>query len=197
MDEEVRLAMQRWPNVPAAWGWLKLDRRGQWHMIKRDAPGFDEASWANAHEQERSIVRNERLVEFINRNYEHDDQGRWYFQNGPQRAYVDLELAPWVLRIDHSGLALKWVTHTGEVAMETLAAFSDESGNLYVLTELGPGVIDDRQLARLEKFLVYDEAGTVWLVADPSHEPKGLMITPIDSQHLEATLGFTRKPRPA
>ena len=28
MDEIVIRAMQKWPNVPNVFGWLKLDRRG-------------------------------------------------------------------------------------------------------------------------------------------------------------------------
>jgi len=32
MDDIVRQAMSKWPNVPACVGWLALDSRGQWHM---------------------------------------------------------------------------------------------------------------------------------------------------------------------
>ena len=32
MDDIVRQAMSKWPNVPACVGWLGLDSRGQWHM---------------------------------------------------------------------------------------------------------------------------------------------------------------------
>ena len=39
MDERVLLAKARWPNVPAAWGWLFLDRRGAWRLVDRGAPG--------------------------------------------------------------------------------------------------------------------------------------------------------------
>jgi hypothetical protein len=45
------------------------------------------------------LLRHEKLVDFIQRNYDHDADGCWYFQNGPQRVYVELEAAPWVLRI--------------------------------------------------------------------------------------------------
>jgi hypothetical protein len=33
-------------------------------------------------------------VNFIQRNYDHDAQGQWFFQNGPQRVYVELEATP-------------------------------------------------------------------------------------------------------
>ena len=148
MDEDVIAAMAKWPNVPPAWGWLRLDRRGQWFLVKRDADDFNETRDGLG-----SIVRNERMIDYIGRNYEGDSQGRWFFQNGPQRAYADLELAPWVLRIDITPERLHWLTHTGIFAHQTLAAATDTAGNFYVLTELGLGLVDDRQLARLESLL--------------------------------------------
>ena len=148
MDDEVIQAMAKWPDVPPAWGWLRLDRRGQWYLVKRDADDFIEARDGLG-----SIVRNERMIDYIGRNYASDAQGRWFFQNGPQRAYADLELAPWVLRIDITDDRLHWLTHTGIFAQQTFAAATDKLGNFYVLTELGLGLIDDRQLARLEPLL--------------------------------------------
>ena len=35
MDDIVRQAMAKWPHVPACYGWLGLDARGQWWL--RDA----------------------------------------------------------------------------------------------------------------------------------------------------------------
>jgi len=35
MDPIVARAMARWPNVPAVYGWLALDRRGNW-LIKAE-----------------------------------------------------------------------------------------------------------------------------------------------------------------
>ena len=34
MDEMVKAALKKWPNVPACYGWLALDARGDWY--KRD-----------------------------------------------------------------------------------------------------------------------------------------------------------------
>src|SRR5690606_35856163 len=89
MDEQVLRAMARWPDVPAAYGWLRLGRRGQWFLIDRNMPGFDERRHG-----EGSAIGNEQIREFIGRNYQADADGRWYWQNGPQRAYADLEAAP-------------------------------------------------------------------------------------------------------
>ena len=32
MDEIVKAALRKWPNVPACRGWLALDARGDWYM---------------------------------------------------------------------------------------------------------------------------------------------------------------------
>ena len=32
MDDIVRQAMAKWPNVPHCYGWLGLDARGGWYM---------------------------------------------------------------------------------------------------------------------------------------------------------------------
>ena len=32
MDDIVKAAMAKWPNVPNCYGWLGLDARGNWYM---------------------------------------------------------------------------------------------------------------------------------------------------------------------
>ena len=94
MDEMVKAALKKWPNVPACVGWLALDARGEWYM--RD----DRVQAAGAFPQVKgSVIRHDKLREFIGRNYESDARGRWFFQNGPQQVFVELEAAPWVWRL--------------------------------------------------------------------------------------------------
>jgi len=81
MDEMVARSMARWPNVPAVYGWLSLDRRGTWRI-----------------KQER--VGNAALREFIARNYHADERGCWFFQNGPQRVFVRLDYTPLVVHYE-------------------------------------------------------------------------------------------------
>lgn len=90
MDEIVRQAMAKWPNVPDCYGWLALDRRGQWRMRDETAQAAGAAG---------DPIRHAALIAFIARNYASDDAGRWYFQNGPQRVYVSLAYAPFVVRL--------------------------------------------------------------------------------------------------
>ncbi|NDD64430.1 MAG: DUF2946 family protein, partial [Acidobacteria bacterium] len=144
MDDDVLRAKSRWPDVPAAWGWLYLDRRGQWRLIDRGAPGFDPVADARG-----EPIRHAALIDFIARNYACTAQGQWFFQNGPQQVFVDLELAPIIFRVASSPTGAVLLTHTGERVARVGKLGADADGNVWALTDLGPGVLDDRQLATL------------------------------------------------
>jgi Protein of unknown function (DUF2946) len=132
MDDIVRQAIAKWPNVPHCYGWLGLDARGSWYM--RD----DRVQAAGPFPQSRgAVLRHAKLIDFIHRNYERDDAGRWFFQNGPQRVYVELEAAPWVLRLNSDGQV---ETHTGR-RVEVLATFVDEKGRLFAEADAGVGLV--------------------------------------------------------
>lgn len=136
MDEIVKAALKKWPNVPACYGWLALDARGDWYM--RD----DRIQAAGPFPQVKgSRINHDKLREFIERNYDRDEHGDWYFQNGPQRVYVELEAAPWIWRLEaRAGQAPAIRSHTGREARHE-AALVDESGRLYLATDLGLGIV--------------------------------------------------------
>ncbi|MGA0611479.1 DUF2946 family protein [Caldimonas sp. KR1-144] len=136
MDEIVKAALKKWPNVPACRGWLGLDARGDWYM--RD----DRVQAAGPFPQVKgSRLLHDKLREFIGRNYEADESGCWFFQNGPQRVYVELEAAPWVLGVQRSGAAFALSSHTGRDATAVEAAWLDEHGRLFLATTLGLGLV--------------------------------------------------------
>jgi len=138
MDEIVKAALAKWPNVPHCHGWLGLDARGQWYM--RD----DRTQAAGPFPQSKgSLLRHDKLVAFIHRNYLADGQGQWYFQNGPQRVYVELEATPYVWRLQPDGGVL---AHTGEPA-RVLSSCVDEAGHLYLHTDLGFGLVHSADMA--------------------------------------------------
>ncbi|NDY93858.1 DUF2946 family protein [Ideonella livida] len=136
MDEMVLAALKKWPDVPACRGWLALDGRGDWYM--RD----DAVQRAGPFPQSRgSPVRHDKLIAFIGRNYAADAQGAWYFQNGPQRVYVELEVAPWIWRVQAvpgGGWAVD--SHTG-LSAHYQQAWLDEQGRLFLATDLGFGLV--------------------------------------------------------
>lgn len=137
MDDIVKAALAKWPNVPHCFDWLALDARGDWYM--RDDP--TQAAGRFPHPKGSRIVH-DKLIEFIGRNYEPDRAGAWFFQNGPQRVYVELEAAPWVWRLQAvAGQAAPAVTsHTGRPA-QPQSAWLDELGRLYLACDLGFGLV--------------------------------------------------------
>ena len=159
MDDAVLASLQRWPNVPAVYGWLSLDARGRWRLhpvgdAARGGPG--------------ESVTSPQIIAFINRNYERDDAGRWFFQNGPQRVYVRLDAAPYVLRFaDEGGL----ITHTGLPVTHVRQWLLDDEGRLLADTDRGPGVVDHREL-----LAVID-----WLQDDAGRSLADLLEAPLDA----------------
>ena len=136
MDEIVKAALKKWPQVPACRGWLGLDARGDWYL--RD----DRVQAAGPFPQAKgSRLLHDKLREFIHRNYQADADGAWFFQNGPQRVYVELEAAPWVLGVQRLGADFLLQTHTGADAGAVRSAWLDEAGRLFLDTEAGFGLL--------------------------------------------------------
>ncbi len=138
MDPIVEAALRKWPHVPHCYGWLALDARGEWFMRDERI----QAAGPFPHIK-GSRITHDKLREFIHRNYTHDEAGAWFFQNGPQRVYVQLEAAPWVWRVEEStepGARWRVCAHTGLPATAR-AAWLDESGRLFLDTDLGFGLV--------------------------------------------------------
>jgi hypothetical protein len=147
MDEIVKQAMAKWPNVPHCYGWLGLDARGVWRM--RD----ERAQTSN---MPGDKIANAALLGFINRNYTRDDKGRWYFQNGPQRVYVNLEATPYIARTDP---AHGFLLQTGDPLATIDEAWLTEGGQLVFRSGNKIALVDDRDMAQcLPQLRLNDEA---------------------------------------
>lgn len=193
MDDIVIRGMAKWPNVPAVYGWLTLDRRGAW-FIKGEK------------------ISNPTMTGFIGRNYAHDGQGRWYFQNGPQRVFVALDYTPLVYRAHRAADGrLELEAHTGTRSRDTTAAWLDEHGAVLLQTDLGIGIVHDKDLdvvmsafadvdgkpladdeieRRVQRLQLGEDAG-LHLAATPSLVP----VRAIQSADVVRRFGF--EPRPA
>jgi hypothetical protein len=193
MDESVRKALARWPDVPNVYGWLDLDRRGDW-MIKGERIG------------------NAGLKAFIARNYECDSSGRWFFQNGPQRVFVTLAYLPFVLRTSGTE-PLQLNTHSGRVVDHVTGAWIDDRGGLVLRWSEGVGAVDDRDLADAARCFT-DSQGRPMADAefakalDPAtggrragfwfdYGGKRLPVGRISAGEVAQKFGFDPEPRPA
>lgn len=136
MDDIVRQAMAKWPTVPHCHGWLGLDARGNWCLRDEQAQARGPFSGGPAAAR-GSVLRHDKLIAFIGRNYIRDDAGQWYFQNGPQRVFVELEISPWIWRVDQDFSVL---AHTGAPA-RLQRCLVDEIGRVYLETDLGFGLV--------------------------------------------------------
>ena len=159
MDELVKQSLTKWPNVPHCYGWLALEARGAFRMR-------DEA--AQAAHQQGDIIRHESLLAFIYRNYDCDNRGAWYFQNGPQRVYVELESTPFIARTDPE---LGFVLHDRTPVHEIDQVFMTNAGQLIIQSEQKIAMLDNHDLApclsmlHLKDQAIADDDLLVWLSA--------------------------------
>lgn len=146
MDDIVKQAIAKWPNVPDCFGWLGLDARGNWYM--RDdqvqAAGPFAAPEGSSLAARGSRLLHGKLIDFIQRNYESDASGRWFFQNGPQRVYVELEATPYIWRVD-AAPAFTVAAHTGQSARVQRCVL-DGQGRVYLETDLGFGLVHTQDM---------------------------------------------------
>jgi Protein of unknown function (DUF2946) len=152
LDEIVARSLAKWPNVPAVYGWLSLDRRGNWR-IKEEKIG------------------NAALREFIGRNYQPDARECWFFQNGPQRVYVRLAYTPLVVHYEGDTL----VDHCGRRYEPVDEIFLDEEGSVLIEAARRIALLDDRDLERhadsadrLSRIIRAEVAGRFGFVPEPS-----------------------------
>lgn len=193
MDEIVKLAMAKWPSVPDCYGWLALDARGAFRMR-------DEA--AQHSNSPGDIIRHTALLNFIYRNYGHDERGAWFFQNGPQRVYVELETTPFIARTDPMH---QFVLHDGDVMSDIDEAFLTEQGQLVLSNGRQIAMLDDRDMAqclpllKLQGQVIDDDQLMQWL-ASPNDDlclstpQRDIPVRWIQSDRLASSFGFVRKP---
>ncbi|MDB5891632.1 MAG: hypothetical protein JWP47_2463 [Polaromonas sp.] len=145
MDDIVKAALIKWPNVPHCFGWLGLDARGNWYMRDDRAQAAGPFAAATGTDPVRqaagkgSLLKHDKLIDFIQRNYESDACGQWFFQNGPQRVYVELEATPFIWRVS-TGAGADVAAHSGQPA-SVVQCLLDEQGRLYLETDAGFGLV--------------------------------------------------------
>jgi len=202
MDEQVLRSLIKWPNVPHCFGWLALDRRGQWRM--RD-------EYAQTNQLPGNVIQHVALNKFISRNYAHDSLGRYFFQNGPQRVFITLDVTPWIARIIPGESGPQLSTQCG-TKIKPHSALSDEKGNIYIAGSIPqslPDQIDGTVFTQTESLsiaLLHDH--DLDLFSDQSQikedacsfrgswqwDGKDLPIEPIHSAELAGRFHFIKAP---
>jgi hypothetical protein len=194
MDDIVKQAMAKWPNVPHCYGWLRLDARGVFRMC-------DEVAQKNA--AAGDPIRHASLLAFIYRNYASDEQGAWFFQNGPQRVYVDLETTPFIARTDTQE---NFVTQDGLALKAIHTVWLSDQGSLLFQNATQIAMLDDRDIAAcLSQFrlngVVCSDAELLNWMRQPT-DGCGFMVGGdvlsvkfIESAAIAQQFGFQQKPR--
>ena len=172
MDDIVKQAMAKWPNVPDCYGWLGLDARGNWYM--RDERAQAAGAFAQNPLAKGSLLQHDKLIEFIQRNYGVDARGCWFFQNGPQRVFVALEATPWIWRLQPDGSVH---THTGLPAQVQQCGV-DEHGRAYLLTDRGFGLVHTQDVAALAEWLERSDGPVQTLQAQDLPQQFGYVMNP-------------------
>lgn len=206
MDDQVLRSLMKWPNVPDCYGWLALDRRGQWRM--RD-------EFTQQNNLPGKVIQHAALNDFIERNYACDGSGRYFFQNGPQRVFITLDATPWIVRII-PGDAGTHLTNQCHQVMEPAAALSDEKGNIYIVGTAEQTIYDGNKNDNNQ--FVKRDALTVALLHDHDLDhfselatlreeacsfggswnwhDKQLPLDPIHSEELASRFNYIAQPQP-
>ena len=175
MDEIVKKALAKWPDVPHCYGWLGLDARGDWYL--RDARAQAAGAFGGgALAAKGSRLEHAGLIGFIARNYAPDGSGQWFFQNGPQRVYVELQATPWIWRVAADGAVH---AHTGQ-SVSLRQAYTDEQGRVYLQTSGGFGLVHTQD---------------VLAVADALQEGRWRDPQPVRADELPARFGYILSPQ--
>jgi hypothetical protein len=170
MDEMVRAALAKWPNVPDCYGWLSLDLRGQWRLGS-----------------ERQTVTNAAMNTFIGRNYGSDESGRWLFQNGPQRVFVALDYTPWIWHLLPAQHAGEYVleNQVGHSADQPVAIWLDERGRFLIKADNMVGALHDHDAQIMLDLLKTKDGRPV----DVERFAEVLEENTLDQQHI--TVGWS------
>jgi hypothetical protein len=195
MDDIVKQAMAKWPNVPHCYDWLALDARGNWRMR-------DEAAQRAGAPGDK--LTNPALVGFINRNYQRDERGCWYFQNGPQRVFVMLEATPFIARTDPGS---GFVLHTGQPLAPVEHVYMTEAGGVVLQSGDVVAQVDDRDVAallgqlELDGAAMADEALVEWLENGGGemtlrHQNQRFPVARLMSAALPQQFGYVQQPLP-
>ncbi len=180
----VARALAKWPNVPDCYGWLALDRRGRWRIGG-------------------ALISHPGTNVFLHANYASAADGGWFVRNGPQRAWVDLDLAPWIVSVDADGRLRFQSGENLELPREILIT---EHGDVLFATARGLAAVSDRDLlAFLRPFTMDGDGDALERLAELApgatlalHDSAGTSYRATGAREDEVLIRYRvqRRPRP-
>lgn len=210
MDDSVIQSMAKWPHVPDCYGWLHLNAQGQWLMGETLAAGAAQPPSVVVHEGLQGFMNRNYVCPFPisapistpiivpisapvtahgftkigHHAVSHTHAGAWALQNGPQRVWVTLALAPLIVQV-HLG---KFTAHTG-MALDVQSFVLASDGVVYCKTAQGVGAIASRSMETFAQGVTALAEGLAWQ-ANTDSPP--LAMTRCEAACVEGTLGFAR-----
>lgn len=113
--------------MPYCYGWLFLDRRGHWRM---------RSEFAQKNHLPGEKIHHLGLIEAIVSHFAIDEKNQYFFQNGPQRVYIDLAYTPYIARLIPKQDS-QWLLQTNlHQNINPLRCFLDEKGNILIESEI-------------------------------------------------------------
>ena len=134
MDSVIDAALQKWPQAPNCYGWLNFDRRGEWRI---------QNEYAQQHKLPGDLITHQGLKSYIEAHLAHDIHGHYFFQNGPQRVFINFSYCPWVIRfypLQEGHWQLR--TTLGQV-IQPLACFLDEHGQIMFEADFSSQMVNE------------------------------------------------------
>ena len=201
MDQFTFQALQKWPQVPNCYGWLSFDRRGQWRI---------QNEYAQLHQLPGETITHPGFKAYIESHLGRDENACHFFQNGPQRVFINFAYSPWVIRfypLEDGRWELK--TTFGQ-AIEPTGCFLDEQDQIsfeadFNVLTLGPdgqfiqntihsiGILHDHDLEIFSAFATIF-ANSCGSLGEFIWQEK-MSIEPIHSKDMPRLFNFTKTPQ--
>jgi Protein of unknown function (DUF2946) len=202
MDLQTTQALQKWPNVPHCYGWLGFDRRGEWRI---------QNEYAQNNKLPGELVTHKGFKNYIQQHLGHDQLGNYFFQNGPQRVYINFAYSPWVVRFYPLQEGHWEIRTTFGDRIEPIGCFLDETGQISF-----EAIFKTRSLSEENSFVEHD-VKSIGLLHDHDLEVfsafakifqhscgglgeflwhEKLTIEPILTKEIPARYGFVQYPKP-
>ncbi len=158
MDDIVKAALAKWPNVPHCHGWLALDARGDWYMrddrVQAAGP-FPQVKGSRIEHEQAARVHRSQLRGATSRVPGSSRTGRSGSMSSSRRRRGSGDCSPWKRVASHC------VGHTDAPARYR-AALLDEHGRVFVATDLGLGLVHSLDIETAAEMI---ESGR-WLLED-------------------------------